>query len=190
MTQWSRHLVVVLAALTACGQPLPAPINHRPDDSQCSAPGGPGDCICNGACTAPEFTCTTDSQCTAGVNGRCIGSSGGPAGCGCTYDECASDSACPSGKTCACHGSPYMYSSDNFCVAGNCRVDSDCGRGGYCSPSPGISVVGYYCHTSNDSCTNDSECSTSNCVNPPSTPLCAYSTSDKRWGCVCFPMPV
>jgi hypothetical protein len=34
-------------------------------------------------------------------------------------------------ETCACHGSPYMYSVDNLCILGNCRIDSDCGKGGY-----------------------------------------------------------
>jgi hypothetical protein len=37
---------------------------------------------------------------------------------------------------------------------GNCRVDADCGAGGYCSPSRGRCGVfnGFYCHTSADTC--------------------------------------
>jgi hypothetical protein len=82
-------------------------------------------------------TCFQDSDCTAGQNGRC-GSFGGPAILGCSYDECFQNGDCDGGQACLCRppdlaGPPSLQ---NVCVAaGNCRVDSDCGDSGYCSPS-------------------------------------------------------
>src|SRR5437868_6694711 len=140
----STFAVGIAALMGGWGCARPAAISHRPNDAQCSTHVGPGDCRCAG-CAGPEFTCTTDTGCTQGVNGRCIGN-GAVAGCSCTYDKCSGDSDCPSNGTCACHDSPYMYGSGNRCVLGNCRVDSDCGKSGFCSPSGQWSIVGYYCH--------------------------------------------
>ena len=178
------------------GQPSSgvAPTNHRPSDAQCSQPAGPGNCGCSDCtrqiCVADAScieTCTSDASCTKGVNGRC-NHLGGSATCQCTYDECAGDSDCPSGKTCACHGSPYMYNDNNFCIAGNCRIDSDCGKGGYCSPSGDASIVGYYCHTPQDSCTNDNDCPTCS-GGLANQPRCVYSNSGGSWQCQCIVMP-
>jgi hypothetical protein len=66
-------------------------------------------------------------------------------------------------------------------MPGNCRVDSDCGANGYCSPTAGGGcggVSGYYCHTAEDTCVNDSDCQ----MNGPD--VCEYSTGDGRWECV------
>ncbi len=177
--------------LTGSGK---VPTNHRPSDAQCSEPAGPGNCGCS-ACTSQICvadascieTCSSDASCTKGVNGRC-NRLGDSAMCQCTYDECAGDSDCPSGQTCACHGSPYMYNEDNFCIAGNCRIDSDCGKGGYCSPSGDISVVGYYCHTPQDSCTNDNDCPACS-GGLANQPRCVYSNSGGSWQCQCIMMP-
>jgi hypothetical protein len=188
------RLQYVLLAVTwgvACRGSLSPPTNHRPNDSPCSAsPIGPGTCNC-ATCSGSEFACTADAACNDGANGRCIGSLGGPAGCSCTYDACSSDSMCPAGDTCACYGTPYMPQVGNSCVSGNCRVDADCGHGGYCSPSPGAAgfLVGYYCHTQADSCRNDTDC-VGFCGAAPGASLCAYSTSAQRWQCQCFPIPV
>jgi len=155
----------------------PAPINHRPDDSQCVAPAPPGDCTYGGQ--AP-VECTQDSQCSTGTNGRCT-NDGPIAGCHCTYDSCAQDSDCPTGQTCACHGSPYTYDQGNTCTPGNCRVDADCGDGGYCSPAENSmscgGVLGFYCHTAGDLCVNDSDCSAGG------PQVCTYSTAAGRWQC-------
>jgi hypothetical protein len=124
--------------------------------------------------------CDSDSQCTMGTNGRCVEQGGGIAYCGCTYDTCADDSACPTGQTCACHGSPYN-SGGNTCVPGNCRVDSDCGPGGYCSPSYAQEgcggLEGYYCHTPKDQCVNDGDCMTSGFQ------VCMYEIAQGAWQC-------
>lgn len=159
-----------------------APLNHRPDDSQCLQPAPPGDCNFGGG-GGPPTSCTMDSQCAdAGVNGRCVNFGGGPAGCFCTSDTCADDGACSPGQTCACHGSPYNQGRGNACVPGNCRVDSDCGPGGWCSPSSDTmscgGIGGYYCHTSHDECVNDSDC-----ADAGGYELCAYDSTLGHWRC-------
>jgi hypothetical protein len=125
--------------------------------------------------------CSGDSSCTAGTNGRCVETGGGVEYCTCTYDMCSGDSACPADETCACHGSPYTDGDGNTCVQGNCRVDSDCGANGYCSPSYDVnscgSLAGYYCHTPEDQCVNDTDCPANG------SELCAYAATDGRWEC-------
>ena len=157
------------------------PLNHRPDDSACGQPAAAGDCPGGGG---PPGNCDADQQCTSGSDGRCIQQTGGiPTGCVCTYDACANDSACQTGQTCACHGSPYTYGNGNSCVPGDCRVDGDCGGGGgYCSPSYNVmscgALAGYYCHTPQDTCIDDTDCGSSQ---GPS--VCSYSTATGSWQC-------
>jgi hypothetical protein len=172
------------------------PLNHRPTDAQCSTPAAPGTCevtLPEGISMSGPGGCTTDGDCAAGINGRCVNSNSGALFCACTYDTCMHDTDCPNGQTCACHGSPYT-DLGNTCVSGNCRVDADCGAGGYCSPSPALRgcgddlLAGYYCHTAGDLCIDDSDCTTTNTVNTnpdmvPGLPVCAYSTTDTRWEC-------
>lgn len=159
------------------------PVNHRPNDAQCATAPGPGTCAFAGSSGSPGFMCTTDAQCAdaGGANGRCVNSGGGPAGCFCTYDACFHDNDC-TGETCACHGSAYMGGDGNRCVPGNCHVDSDCGPGGYCSPTPATQgcggLAGYYCHTPSDGCIDDSDC-----ANSGGLELCTYSTTASRWEC-------
>ncbi len=190
-------LAAALAALPACdNQPLTgasdggapdlavvadaghAPTNHRADDSQCSTTPAAGNCMIGGGGGA----CSSDSSCTAGSNGRCVESMGGALFCSCSYDACKHDTDCPTNQLCACHGSPFVGGAGNACVDGNCRVDSDCGAHGYCSPSHGSAgcggLNGYYCHTSADKCTNDSDC-----VSSAGADVCAWSATDSRWQC-------
>jgi hypothetical protein len=94
----------------------------------------------------------------------------------------------------------------------NCRVDADCGPGGYCSPSviaycfcPRTELCdstsmctangnpvpcvcgdacghGYFCHTGCDACTDDSDCAAGQ--------TCNYDTLSHRWECSrCWPIP-
>jgi hypothetical protein len=71
-------------------------------------------------------------------------------------------------------------------VPGNCRVDADCGPGGYCSPTVDsgcgsfYGVQGYYCHTPADECVNDRDCPG---YGTPEAPYCAYSTTVGHWVC-------
>jgi hypothetical protein len=155
------------------------PRNHRADDAQCRTPRRAGTCS-SGA--GPGLTCSSDSDCTdGGADGRCLTNGGGPAGCFCSYDGCQSDADCGASQVCACHGSPYLYGG-NTCMASTCRVDADCGVGGYCSPSQGPNncddLVGYYCHTPDDACTNDTDCIGGG------NQACMWSTSDRRWKCM------
>ena len=58
-------------------------------------------------------------------------------------------------------------------VPANCHADSDCGVGGYCSPSRGYcgSFQGFYCHTPSDTCidaTSDCQsCGENACIYSP-----------------------
>jgi hypothetical protein len=116
--------------------------------------------------------CKTKSDCTAKPNGRCAEGN-------CTYDQCYEDKDC--GKTvCQC-------TTDNingyYCHGGNCAVDADCGEQGYCSPTFGIEcgaftgVVGFYCHTAKDECTDDSDCK------GKEQGFCAFDPDKKLWRC-------
>ena len=160
------------------------PLNHRPSDAQCSDARPPGSCTASALITPGG--CLLDSDCAAGVNGRCLNPGGGPAAdCYCSYQECMHDTDCPAGKTCACLDAPYAGGSFT-CVPGNCRVDADCGAGGYCSPSSttgicGDSLAGYYCHTARDLCVDDSDCPAT--PGSPDVPGCVYSAMDSRWEC-------
>ncbi|HEY2902752.1 MAG TPA: hypothetical protein VGL59_19380, partial [Polyangia bacterium] len=63
-------------------------------------------------------------------------------------------------------------------------VDADCGGNGYCSPTVDfgcgqfIGVVGYYCHTGEDTCTNDADCTNSGGGD------CRYNPAVGNWSCV------
>jgi hypothetical protein len=77
----------------------------------------------------------------------------------CSFDQCLTDADCDAG-VCSCandyYGGNGAYHS-NVCVPASCRLDSDCGAGGFCSPSPGYcgSVSGYHCHGNADSCVDE-----------------------------------
>ncbi|MGH7439060.1 MAG: hypothetical protein ACRENE_25505 [Polyangiaceae bacterium] len=128
--------------------------------------------------------CTTHADCTDAPNGRCVDiptfnpSTASP-GTYCVYEQCTQDSNCAAGSACFCSDDPTFcaggYSPScsllnaeiictcgiaNQCRKGNCRVDSDCGANGYCSPGidPCGEVTGYYCHTAADECVNDTDC--------------------------------
>ena len=176
-----RALLAVAFTLVGChgggAKPAAVTVNHRTSDAlcamaplpgNCNAPGGGSDCAPDG-----------DATCTSGTNGRCIQASTGAPLCRCTYDACMHDSDCGGGQLCVCHGSALTFGAGNTCLPGNCRVDADCGALA-CSPTPnpnGCGVVGgYYCHTADDDCTNDSDCA-------GSLAACVYDTDGKHWVC-------
>ena len=182
----------------ACG--TLAPVNHRATEgSACPndrAPGGvPAMCVVDGG-PPPGGDCQQDSDCTAGINGRCIQLRG----CYmvCSYDECFQDSDCAGNVPCKCRDSASSTDSNWCLIHSNCRIDDDCGPGGYCSPSQlggcirmctvacgaathcyaGTTEVpcwcgqscgdGYFCHRAGDTCTNDCECTgDSACTHQP-----------------------
>jgi hypothetical protein len=162
-------------------------LTHRVEASSCEASVVPnpndGPTIWEGY--SGPIHCRKNSECTAGENGVCQGNPHD--GYGCTYDTCFDDGVC-GGKVCECDGK--TRSGRNVCLSeGNCRVDSDCGEGGACSPSFGgcgsyTGVVGYYCHTAQDECVNDDDCVGTPPAGPlQGTPYCAYSPTAGRWGC-------
>jgi len=164
------------------------PKNHRSQDVACPEQRGAGL-----AGAYPGNECTQDSDCTAGINGRCI-STGGPLGGSivCSYDTCFSDSDCSDHVPCICREST-ADSAANHCVeGGNCRIDSNCGSGGFCSPSlvgtlcgydQSTTGYGYYCHTPQDSCLNDSDCESASVNSPHDSSVCAYNPESTRWSC-------
>ncbi len=124
----------VEAGRTATGR---VPMNHRATGAACPeqrAPVSPD----ASTCTRPDGgscgDCAMDSDCTAGKNGRC-GENGPIAFASCSYDQCSSDSDCEGGAPCECRASGSSVVANVCLTGGNCRDDSDCGPGGYCSPS-------------------------------------------------------
>jgi hypothetical protein len=170
---------------------------HRATGSTCPQQRGAGS-VSVEYCYSPAYlngamvSCVQDSDCTGATNGRCLQ---GPKPCitSCSYDTCFSDSDCPSNQPCECRPRT-SDTAQNFCVAGgNCRVDADCGPGGFCSPSlvanPCVCPPegscgtyhyavncghGYFCHTLQDSCVDDSDCGGS---------TCAFDQAAMRWTC-------
>ena len=121
------------AGYDPCGASLPEPEKHRPDDPPCARERA-----------APPFEvhhewvdhaeCERHADCDEGDNGRCdsFTHSGGTSYF-CTYDSCFSDDEC-GGGVCDC-GENTAYGQNKCLDAGDCRVNADCGPGGWCSPS-------------------------------------------------------
>lgn len=172
-----------------CHRGTGVPTSHRAQASACSAARAPGDSFSPRA----GDECTSDSQCTAGSNGRCLFYSGNGH---CSYDTCTSDADCAEGSACECR--PDGSNVPNFCIPSNCRVDADCGETGYCSRSgvPGalpawrgegtgftsIFKEGYFCHTESDCCSSAADCEAWDESHPGACMFGTYS-SKSRWWC-------
>ncbi|MEO8874954.1 MAG: hypothetical protein ABI461_05140, partial [Polyangiaceae bacterium] len=135
-----------------------------------------------GADAGSYCACGSDAECTGGENGRCITNTN--AGPHCTYDECATAGDCATGSSCGC--GDVTSGSFNACVPSNCRVDTDCGATGFCSPTLGGcgtyggEYAGVYCHTANDECTNDSDCSGGG---TGGRGFCGFTIESGKWTC-------
>jgi hypothetical protein len=186
-----------LEAGTGNVENVEVPVYHRASPSCCPATRAPG--------PQPQpfgagaaMTCTADSQCTDGTDGRCFPFEGLLGGGGCSYDTCFTDTDCPSNAPCICRGSASDETANSCATKGNCSLDSDCGRGGFCSPSMGacdysspdqsaLAAASFYCHTPADTCINDTDCAPpagdagEGC---PMSQACAYDTGTNHWGCV------
>ena len=155
-----------------------APARHRAVATACPAERPASTCDPGGF---PSPACAVDGDCAAGVNGRCVGNQRD--GCRCSYDVCTRDAECSLGGPCECRLATRGGAGANVCIAGNCRVDADCGPRGYCSPTLGGcgdygGLAGYYCHTPSDLCLDDGDCT-------GSTPqACEFVTTSSRWECV------
>lgn len=156
------------------------PEQHRPEESTCSGTMGP-------CPTSPgkTFDCSTCVLTASGATCPIVESDAGYA----IQGACLTDGDCDlidPGGVCSCEGMTESQTgySRNTCVFGNCRVDADCGTGGYCSPSRGTAcafrgVEGYHCHTSNDRCFDDSDCVAAGC----SSSWCIYQPDLGYWAC-------
>jgi len=160
---------------TACA--IPEPEQHRPGGEACPTERDDSPIV---DMAEDWWECTSHDECTEGDNGRCTGNAFH--GYYCTYDACFGDSDCGAGP-CICRGASGGVGNGgaNRCLAGTCQTDSDCGAGGWCSPTLGScgdygGVVGYYCHTCEDECTDDSDCG-----GYPS--YCAFDEASARWRC-------
>jgi hypothetical protein len=102
--------------------------------------------------------------------------------------ECWQDADCddagfgaPGLCSCAPNTRHGFSASANICIPNDCRVDADCACG-YCSPTVNpncgsfYGVQGYYCHTPQDCCVNDSDCDGGG-------GYCAYHTEVGYWTC-------
>ena len=165
---------------SATGCTLPEPAVHRSEASTCDS-----ERRSDGPSISPEereyADCLAHDECTEGTNGRCIGNSHD--GYYCTYDNCFSDGDCADG-VCECGGG--WRSDHNVCLPSSCLIDSDCGDGGWCSPSFGTcgeysGTVGYFCHTCEDECTNDTDCSSTG--EGWGEPYCMFNPVVGRWVC-------
>jgi len=166
------------------------PMSHRLQPVACPTPRGPGDV---GPYSGDE--CTSDAMCTAGPNGRCIHGRGLSSHRSCNYDDCVTDADCQGTAVCYCRPSATS-NRPNICLnASNCRVDADCGTGGYCSLSkipgnfndldggafgPGtLFISGYFCRTANDCCIDDADCA----PNGQHFDYCLYARFGTNWQC-------
>lgn len=157
-------------------KPLKVAVKHRAAHVVCSKADTPSTKVLTYGPRMPippGPPCKTKADCTTGKNGRCaLGN--------CTYDGCYEDSDCGKG-VCECQ---QEGARGYFCRAGDCAVDGDCGAGGFCSPTWSTScgafsgIIGYYCHTKEDDCTNDDEC-----VKAGAKGYCAYDSEKKHWRC-------
>ena len=164
------------------------PLRHRASATTCPAGRGSEESQIPDA-GGNLGSCSSDSDCTQGTNGRCTWSNGGAHILSCTYDQCGADSDC-TGTVCVCRAD--SSSTDvNFCGSSKsgCRVDADCGAGGYCSPSESSDTFcfsadsAYFCHTSSDECIDDADCGADG--------SCNFDPTAKHWKCgsLCSPPP-
>jgi hypothetical protein len=181
--------------------PVPAdasriPVSHRPSTTCPAHPAGTSTapaCMAMPADSGLYGQCATDSDCTSGINGRCIcqyppDDAGAPY-LRCAYDRCGSDNDC-SGQVCGCGvdiGSPsatHALFGQYACIPGQCHADSDCGDGGYCSPSlsPCGFVADFACHTAQDECVNDTDC-TAEVSLDGGVAACVYKDGRGYWTC-------
>lgn len=144
---------------------------------------------CTGERTNPEPTgatggeCAKHADCTQGRNGRCLFGRGGPM---CTYDQCVNDGECQTG-VCSCDSG--TGGTDVCLHMSGCKIDADCGAGGFCSPSQGdcgnySGVVGYFCHQANDECVDDKDCDgPGNPAGGVGNGSCRYNKMVGHWRC-------
>jgi hypothetical protein len=165
------------------GKVLREPTQHRPVALACGTrptpvPTGSGGSAAGAPLPLP--ICTTNGECTAGANGRCISSR---IGMTCSYDACFADADCAPGSVCQCGPE---NGPGNHCSQPGCQVDADCPNS-WCSPTFSScgnysGVVSYACHTAKDECVNDADCSGHGATGGLGA-YCMYDPQVARWVC-------
>jgi hypothetical protein len=157
------------AFLVACKSPG-LPQDHRPTDVSCP--------LSTPIAAAP---CDAAAECPVVAHVACVSYDDAGTVSFCNADVCHVDSDCADGGVCLCgsDSTAITAATSNVCLAaGNCRVDSDCPKVPYCSPSSvGCGTTfSYYCHTPNDDCGSDADCLADQ--------FCQYSPNAAKWTCV------
>jgi hypothetical protein len=164
---------------------IDSPLRSCVSDLNCTE-GVNGRCIpdhfaCSSVCSYD--TCLTDSDCPDNEACECRASETSVAANRCQTDgncridaDCGTNGYCsPSqvGVFCFCPSPALCDPDTTSCYAGNTRVACACGDS--CGH-------GYFCHTSRDACTDDSDCESGG--------TCNYDTVEQRWICAyCWPVP-
>ena len=186
----STGSLTIINGVDGSAPPGSPPLQHRAAAVTCSHDRSPGYNAPPPPPGSPDaglpasYGCSSDAQCTdatKGSNGRCTQSRITD----CTYDGCFADADC-GGSVCQCGVAGGTQRAGHSCVKGNCRVDAECGTGGYCSPTFDFGcgsfsgIVGYYCHSAKDGCRNDSDCSGSG-PKGQGDGYCAYNPTVAQW---------
>ena len=175
---------VALLAARLTGPSRPAPKLHRAVATRC------GPSVRTRERDPSLDGCKGDAECRNGSNGHCERNMVAHAHFEnrCIYDRCSTDDDCKkreedplSTGPCTCGEKGEV----NACLAGNCRTDADCGSSGFCSPSRDFECgyegsSGYYCHTRDDQCVNDSDCAIDG---GKQSAQCRYDPNANRWAC-------
>lgn len=122
--------------------------------------------------------CASDADCPQGTTCGALGACYEP-------PACDDDSQCGTGSACVCASQYSVFEASflsavpyNQCAPAQCRADDDC-NGYSCALSVEACtgrVVGLYCHSERDECTQHSDCGDPERV-------CAYDSSASSWRC-------
>jgi hypothetical protein len=189
------------------------PDHHRAAGTPpCPSERGSNEPLASASMCPEPVDCQRDAECSDGEQGRCLASRF-PCFPACSYDTCSTDDDCPDHEPCSCRDSATALLPNHCLTEGNCRIDADCGTGGYCSPSllEGLCVctsVDYCavvdptntCTTTGscscgDSCGHDYYCHTPSdeCLNDSDCEdgaRCGFDLAHRHWICaICGPVP-
>jgi hypothetical protein len=195
------------------------PAKHRAVGTPCPMERAAGmlpECPPGGIPGALAGDCMQDADCTKGATGRCYPPAIGPQrGCQglCSYDDCVDDSGCGPSTPCECRDSATSGVANQCQTGSNCRVDADCGAGGFCSPSvvnafcdcpdPMLCDSSTHCYADSvevpcacgDACGHGFFCHTPQdaCLDDAdcgSDETCNFDRLTRRWTCTtCWPIP-
>ncbi len=159
---------------------LKEPLRHRATPVACPT-GDVTKPVVTHAKMSPGRVCKSAADC--GPSARCVTGY-------CHDDQCYQDSDCvawlaaqkvPGKSVCECDPMGHGHR----CLVSDCKTDGDCGPGGFCSPSFGLScgsyhgVLSYHCHTQKDDCLNDDDCK----KDGSSYGYCAFEPKSGHWIC-------